>query len=70
VGLEDWIFWHPGSRYEQIAEAFEAETSPRAKDFQPPDWLTAQADLVDRMGSAGARERVSAARRAGGTGPR
>jgi hypothetical protein len=67
VGLEDWIFWHPGSRYEQIAGAFQAESASRAADFQPPDWLVEYADLVDRMGAAAARERVTSAPRAGAT---
>jgi len=64
VGLDDWIFWHPGSRYEQIAGAFEPETAPRAKEFQPEPWLVDYADLVDRTGAAAARERVAEATRA------
>ena len=67
VGLEDWIFWHPGSRYEHIAEAFQAETASRAADFQPPEWLVEYADQVDRMGAAAARARVTSAPRTGGT---
>ncbi len=58
LGLDDWIFWHPGSRYEQIAAAFEAELAPRAKRFEPPDWLVTQVDLLDRTGVREVRERA------------
>jgi hypothetical protein len=61
VGLEDWIFWHPGSKYELISAAFEkGETAPKAKKFEPTAEAIAQADLVDRMGSKSAREKVAA----------
>jgi hypothetical protein len=52
VGLDDWIFWHPGSRYEQIAAAFAREATSRRKDFTPSAEFVAQADLLDRMGAA------------------
>jgi hypothetical protein len=62
VGLEDWVFWHPGSKYELISAAFEkGETRSRAKKFEPTAEMVAQVDLVDRMGSKSAREKVAAA---------
>jgi hypothetical protein len=66
VGLEDWVFWHPGSRYEHIADAFQAETRSQAKPFDPPGWLSDMAALVDRAGAAAARQRVVDARKGDG----
>ena len=60
VGLEDWIFWHPGSRYEHLSAAFARELKPSAREFTAPDELVRQTDLVDRAGAAAARERVAA----------
>jgi hypothetical protein len=62
VGLDDWIFWHPGSRYEQIAAAFAREATSRRKDFTPSAEFVAQADLLDRMGAAAARAAVASRR--------
>jgi hypothetical protein len=62
LGLEDWIFWHPGSRYEQVAAAFErGEAVPRAGLFQPPGPLTAAVDRFDAEGAAESRARAAAA---------
>jgi hypothetical protein len=58
VGLDDWIFWHPGSRYEQIAAAFARETATRRREFSPSADFIAQADLLDRQGAAAARAAV------------
>ncbi|MGH7554226.1 MAG: hypothetical protein ACREMQ_14560, partial [Longimicrobiales bacterium] len=61
----DWIFWHPGSKYEQVADAFQAELTQQAKAFQPPDWLITQVELLERQGVSKAREsaaKASAAR--------
>jgi hypothetical protein len=65
VGLDDWIFWHPGSKYEQVAGAFEAELAPGARTFEPSPTILSQLEVVERSGSAAAREQVVAARRAG-----
>jgi hypothetical protein len=62
VGLEDWVFWHPGSKYELIADAFEKTLAPRARKFEPSAEFLAQVDLVDRMGAKAARDEVAAAR--------
>jgi hypothetical protein len=59
VGLDDWIFWHPGSKYEQIAAAFAKEATSRRRTFTPSAEFVAQADLLDRMGAAAARASVS-----------
>ncbi|HET9986282.1 MAG TPA: putative glycoside hydrolase [Longimicrobiales bacterium] len=50
TGLDDWIFWHPGARYEQIAAAFQPRTAPHAQKFEPTRELVSFVDLLDRMG--------------------
>lgn len=59
VGLDDWIFWHPGSRYEQIRAAFAPEAVSRRRDFKPPDDFVAQIDVLERQGVRAARDAVS-----------
>jgi hypothetical protein len=59
VGLEDWIFWHPGSKYELISAAFEKELKPQAVKYAPTPELIKQVDLVDRMGAKAARDKVA-----------
>jgi len=59
VGVGDWIFWHPGSRYEHLSAAFDRELGPRAKAFEPPQHLLDFADRIDAAGARAARERVS-----------
>jgi hypothetical protein len=58
VGLEDWIFWHPGSKYEHIMAAFQKTEAPRAKQFEAPQNLVAQVDLLERMGAKAERAKV------------
>lgn len=62
VGLEDWIFWHPGSKYELISAAFAKTLTPRAVKFEPSAEFVAQVDLIDRMGAKAARDKVAALR--------
>src|SRR5215216_1249743 len=59
VGLDDWVFWHPGSKYDAIKGAFAKETTSQRRTFSPSADLTAQADLIDRTGARAARELVS-----------
>jgi hypothetical protein len=58
VGLEDWIFWHPGSKYEHIMSSFQKEEVSRARKFEPPANLVAQVDLLERMGAKAERAKV------------
>ena len=58
VGLEDWVFWHPGSKYEHLSSAFGKEEVSRARKFDPPQNLVAQVDLLERMGVKEEREKV------------
>ena len=59
VGLEDWIFWHPGSKYEHLMAAFQKDEAPRARKFDAPANLVAQVDLLERMGARAERAKVS-----------
>jgi hypothetical protein len=59
LGLEDWIFWHPGSDYRQIAGAFERTAEPRASAPAIPAALAATVDRFDREGVAELRERLA-----------
>lgn len=59
VGVEDWIFWHPGSRYEHLSAAFERSAAPRAQAFEPDEAMLQFADRIDAAGARAARERVS-----------
>jgi hypothetical protein len=56
VGLDDWVFWHPGSRYAQIEAAFEREATSRRRAFTPPAEFVSTVDMLDRQGARAARE--------------
>ena len=56
LGLEDWIFWHPGSRYDEVAAAFQRETTSRARPFKAPAVVMRSVDRFDREGAAAMRE--------------
>jgi hypothetical protein len=58
VGLEDWVFWHPGSKYEHMMAAFGKDEVSRAKKFEPPAALVAQVNLLERMGAKAEREKA------------
>jgi hypothetical protein len=64
VGVEDWILWNPGSRYEQMVEGFGRTTEPRAKQWAGDPELERIVDGFERRGVLAARER--AARQAAG----
>jgi hypothetical protein len=59
VGLDDWVFWHPGSRYAQIEAAFARDAATRRRDFTPSADFVSQADLLDRQGAREARDAMS-----------
>ena len=60
LGLEDWIFWHPSSKYDAVAGAFARDVRPQAKRFTPPAYLVSAVDRFDQEGAAAMRERVMA----------
>jgi hypothetical protein len=55
VGLDDWVFWHPGSRYAQIAAAFARTATSRRQQFVPSADFISQVDAgpAGRAGRAG-----------------
>ncbi|CAN5753923.1 hypothetical protein BH23GEM6_BH23GEM6_13260 [soil metagenome] len=59
VGLEDWILWDPGVRYERIAEAFAAETLPRARPYERSSSLIGRMDRYEGWGMRDERARAS-----------
>lgn len=63
AGLNDWVFWHAGSKYEPVADAFERTAEPRAKEYTPPaDVLR----VVDRFEERIREARTNAAEQARG----
>jgi hypothetical protein len=59
VGVEDWILWNPGSRYEQMMEAFGRTTEPRAKQWNGDAELEQLIDQFERRGVLAARQRAA-----------
>jgi hypothetical protein len=59
VGLDDWVFWHPGSRYAQIESAFAREAVSRRQNFTPSPDFVSQVDVLDRQGARAARDAAS-----------
>jgi hypothetical protein len=60
AGHDDWIFWHPGGKYELVAAAFAPQPEHHARKFQAPPLLTAYADLLEARGARVARAQVAA----------
>jgi len=70
VGFEDWILWHPGSRYEHVAAGLERELRSRAAaEYVPPADVLATVDRLERQGVSEARERAAAQARGQTTDP-
>lgn len=59
VGLDDWVFWHPGSRYDQIAAAFAPQIASRRREFSPSADFVSQVDVLERQGVREARDAAS-----------
>jgi hypothetical protein len=55
TGLEDWIFWNPGSRYEQVMSAFARTTASSARTFTPSSIMAQTLTALERMGLTEAR---------------
>ncbi len=60
VGFEDWVFWHPGSKYEPVMGAFERTTQSHAKAYEPPADVRSVVDQFEAQGIREARERAAA----------
>ena len=61
VGFDDWVLWHPGSKYEPILGGLERETQSRAKSsYTPPPEVLAAVELFEKQGVRAARDKASA----------
>ena len=61
TGHDDWIFWHPGAKYELVAGAFAPKPAQHhALKFEPTPELTAYANLIDTRGAKAARAALAA----------
>lgn len=70
VGLEDWILWHPGSRYEPFLAGLEPTTESRAKSgYSPPQDVASVLALFERQGIASARRKAADQARGNTTDP-
>lgn len=59
VGYDDWILWHPGSKYEHVLAGLEESTESRKKAaYVPPPEVAAAVALFEKQGVAEARARA------------
>jgi hypothetical protein len=59
VGFEDWILWHPGSRYEPFLAGLEARAEPRAAAaYEPPADALSTVNRLENHAVRDARERA------------
>ena len=61
TGLNDWIFWHPGSKYELVAGAFAAEATDQAGKLEPTADMKAMAAMLENSGLPAIRKKLAAA---------
>lgn len=60
VGLDDWILWHPGSRYEPILAGLDRETRSHAKSgYAPPEDVLGALRVLEAQGARAAREKAA-----------
>jgi hypothetical protein len=60
VGYDDWVIWHPGSKYEPLLAGLEKTTVSRAKrDYTPPADVLATVDLFEKQGVKKARSKAA-----------
>ena len=58
TGLEDWVFWHPGSKYEQVMAAFARTTQSNAKKFTPTPVMTQSLQVLEGSGLPAERKKA------------
>jgi len=58
TGLEDWIFWHPGAKYEQVMSAFAKTTEPAARKFAPSTAISETVKMLERQGLPAERKKA------------
>jgi hypothetical protein len=60
VGFDDWVIWHPGSKYEHMLGGLEKTTVSRAKpSYTPPSDVLATVNLFEKQGVKRAREKAA-----------
>jgi hypothetical protein len=60
VGLDDWVLWHPGSRYEPFVGGLDRELRSHARtDYTPPPEVQSALNLFERQGIRDARQRAA-----------
>jgi hypothetical protein len=60
VGYDDWILWHPGSKYEPILAGLERTTESRKKaQYTPPEDVRTVVQRFERQGVAEARRKAA-----------
>jgi hypothetical protein len=60
VGYDDWVIWHPGSKYEPVLAGLEKTTVSRAKtSYTPPADVLAAVDRFEKQGVARARQKAA-----------
>ncbi len=60
VGFDDWILWHPGSKYDHIRAGLETQTASRKKaQYTPPADVLRSVDRFEREGIREAREKAA-----------
>ena len=59
TGLEDWIFWHPGAKYEHVMSAFAKTTAPAARKFVPSSIMAQTVATLERQGLPEARKKAA-----------
>ena len=59
TGLEDWIFWNPATRYEQVMGAFAKTTESAARQFVPSSVMAQTVALLERQGLPEARKKAA-----------
>jgi hypothetical protein len=70
VGFDDWILWHPGSRYDHILGGLEREArSSAAASYSPPQDVLSTVDRFENQGVRAARERAAEQARGDTTDP-
>jgi hypothetical protein len=58
TGLEDWIFWHPGAKYEQVMSAFAKTTEPANRTFTPSAIMAQTVAILERQGLEASRKKA------------
>jgi len=60
VGLDDWVLWHPGSKYEHILAGLDKTIGSQAKSgYAPPQDVVAMLKILEAQGARAAREKAA-----------